>query len=303
MKFLDFVFAARPILQLPIWTVFLVALHYHHRLAGGAFDLTDLALLACISLLATGASYLNQVFDYDSDRINNKVGFLQKGLLRFRQLQIGFIITIIIPLAVAPLFSQFTFFLFAQLAFLAFAYSAPPLRLKDRAFWGLLANSWSYGFLVALAIMPEITIHNSGLLGWDNPFYFFLAVAATHILTTIPDRAGDAAISKRTIAVVLNRRLALLISLVLLLLAAWLAHRSGFPELAILALVAAVLVLVAVFLRSDSTVLLAAKMPIFLLTCLAGYFFPGYILFVVALLIASRIYYRKRFGLVYPRLM
>ncbi len=303
MKVLDLVFAARPMLHLPIWTVYLVALHYHHQLAGGTFDLTDLGLLACISLLATGASYLNQVFDYESDRINNKVGFLQKGFLSFTHLQAGAVIAWVIPLAVAPFFSQFTFFLFAQFAFLAFAYSAPPLRLKDRAFWGLFANAWAYGFLVALAVMPEITIHNGGLLGWDNPVYFFLAVGATHILTTIPDRKGDAATSKRTIGVVLNRRVALLIALVLLLPAAWLAYRSGYVELAILALVAAALVLVAVFFSSDRPVLLAAKMPLFLLACLAAYFYPGYILFVVALLIACRIYYRKRFGIIYPRLV
>ncbi|MCP4685197.1 MAG: UbiA family prenyltransferase [bacterium] len=303
MKLLDFVFAARPMLQLPIWTVYLVALHYHHQLSGGSFDWNDLAIMACISLLASGAAYLNQVFDYESDLINKKLGFLQNGLLKFKQLQVGFIIACVIPLFVAPMFSQFTFFLFAQLVFLSFVYSAPPLRLKDRAFWGLIANAWSYGFLVALAIMPEITIHNGGLLGWDNPLYFFLAVAATHILTTIPDREGDAATNKKTIAVVLNRRSALLIALALLLLAVWLAYRSDFVELALLALIAAALVLVAVFIKSDRPVLLAAKMPLLLLTCLAGYFFPVYVVFVVALLIACRIYYRQRFGVVYPRLM
>jgi hypothetical protein len=35
---------------------------------------------------------------------------------------------------------------------------------------------------------------------------------------------------------------------------------------------------------------------------LAGYFFPVYFLFIVALLIATRIYYRKRFDVIYPRL-
>jgi len=303
MKFLDFVFAARPMLQLPIWTVYLVALHYHLQLSGESFDIYDLALMACISLMATGASYLNQVFDYESDRINRKVGFLQKALVTERQLQAGFVIACIIPLAVAPFFSRFTFFLFAQFVFLAFAYSAPPLRLKDRAFWGLLANAWAYGFLVSLSVMPEITAHNNGLLGWDNPFYFLFAVAATHILTTIPDRKGDAATGKRTIAVVLNRRIALLSAMVLLLFAAWMAHRSGFVELTVLALVAALFTLIAIFLKSDRPVLFAAKTPLLLLTLLAAYFFPIYLLFVVALLISTRIYYSRRFGTVYPRLI
>jgi len=33
MKQLDYIFAARPMLLLPVWSIFLVALHYHHELA------------------------------------------------------------------------------------------------------------------------------------------------------------------------------------------------------------------------------------------------------------------------------
>lgn len=302
MRLLDFIFATRPMLQLPVWTVYLVALHYHHELSGGSFDIYDLILLACLSLLAAGAAYLNQVFDFESDKINRKVGFLQNGLLSMNQLQTGFIVASVIPLAVAPFFSQFTFFLFAQLVFLAFAYSAPPLRLKDRAVWGLLANAWAYGFLVSLAIMPEINSHNNGLLGWDNPLYFFLAVAAIHILTTIPDRTGDAATGKRTIAVLLNKRLSLLLAFALLLGAAWVANASNHFDLTVLSLAAAVISLVSLFFRSDRSVLFAAKMPLLLLILMAAYYYPIYLLFVVALLIATRIYYRYRFGIVYPKL-
>jgi hypothetical protein len=45
----------------------------------------------------------------------------------------------------------------------------------------------------------------------------------------------------------------------------------------------------------------AAKLPLLLLTLLAGFFYPGYFLFVVALLFGTRIYYRRRFHIAYPR--
>jgi len=48
--------------------------------------------------------------------------------------------------------------------------------------------------------------------------------------------------------------------------------------------------------------LLAAKFPLLVLTLLAGYYYPYYLLFVVALILATRIYYRRRFGISYPRL-
>ncbi len=302
MKALDYFFAARPLLQLPIWTVYLIALHYHHELSGESFGATDLLLMFGINLLFTGAAYLNQVYDFESDRINRKVGFLQRGFLTRSNLRAGFVIVSIIPMAYAPFISPITMFVFAQFLFLAYTYSAPPLRFKDRPIGGLLANGWGHGFLVAVAIMPDINIHNAGLLGWDNPFYFFLTVGAIYTLTTLPDRVGDAATGKKTPAVALGQTGALLLAILLLALSAPVAYRSGFELLGGLSLLAVLLALGALFLRSEAALQLAIKMPLLLLTLLAGYFYWGYLLFVVALLLGTRAYYRRRFGIVYPEL-
>ena len=74
----DFFFAARPMLHLPIWSVYLVSLHYHNQLSGSKFDLSDLAMLCLLSLMAAAAYYLNQIHDYDSDKINRKLGCMQR---------------------------------------------------------------------------------------------------------------------------------------------------------------------------------------------------------------------------------
>ena len=153
-----------------------------------------------------------------------------------------------------------------------------------------------------LMVMPEMNAHNAGLLGWDNPFYFFFAVAAVHILTTIPDRKGDLAAGKMTIAVWLAPVTARLLAFVLLLVSAFVAWRSGHTLLIITSLLSVVPLLAALMRPSDKADLLAAKAPILLLTLLAVYFFPGYLLFVVALVILSRIYFARRFKLVYPKL-
>jgi len=102
--------------------------------------------------------------------------------------------------------------------------------------------------------------------------------------------------------VVWGRRPALIVGLVLMLLSVLVAYHSGYLVLAILSALGSLLIIPAIFSRSEKPVLLAAKLPILLLTLLAGYFFPIYFLFIVALLIATRIYYRKRFDVIYPRL-
>ena len=302
MKALDFFFAARPLLHMPIWSVYLVCLHYQDRASGNRFSVTDLIVLACLSLLFAGAFYINQVFDYDSDRINKKGGFLQRGFISEKAMMAASLIVSLLPLAVVPFISLLALAVFLQVLVLAYFYSTPPLRLKDRPVSGLLANSYSHGFLVAVAVMWQTPIHRVCELNWSNPLYFTLTVGATYILTTIPDRLGDKATGKRTLAVVLGPTGALLAALLLLAASVFVAYQSGFAALVYLSGFALFTILAALLIRTSAVVLLAAKMPLLALTIFAGYHYPGYFLFIVALLIGTRIYYRQRFGVVYPRL-
>ena len=302
MRILDYLFAGRPLLHLPLWTIYLVTLHYHQRISGDRFSFIDLVLMACLSMLFAGAYYLNQVYDAESDRINNKLGFLQRGFLTEKAMVTLFLLLSVGAILIGSFISNPSAIMFLLIFVLSYAYSTPPFRLKDRAFGGLFANAVAYGFLVSMAVMPDMNINNIGLLGWDNPIYFTLTVGAIYCITTVPDIEGDAAVGKRTVAVVWGRRPALIVGLVLMLLSVLVAYHSGYLVLAILSALGSLLIIPAIFSRSEKPVLLAAKLPILLLTLLAGYFFPVYFLFIVALLIATRIYYRKRFDVIYPRL-
>lgn len=299
----DLVFAARPLLHVPVWSIYLVSLHYHHALSHESFGWSNLLMLVCLSLMAAGAYYLNQVYDYESDLMNAKLGFLQRGLVNRAQLTAGFLMASVVAMALTPVFSVVIFMIFVQGLFLAIAYSAPPLRLKDRPFWGLFANAWSIGLLTPFCVMPNITIDNAGLLGWDNPFYFLFTVASITALTTIPDRAGDALAGKKTIAVLLGRGGAMIVALGCAVMSAFIAYRDGYTILAGLSLLAAVLIGAALVHRADKYVLLATKAPILMLTILAGFFYPPYLLFIIVLVVGTRIYYRRRFNIVYPSLV
>ena len=302
MKLLDYIFAARPMLLLPVWSIFLVALHYHHELAEKTFSWSDLLILSCLTILTAGAYYINQVFDIESDKLNSKLGFLQKRLVSAGMLMAMYIIFSVLALSAAVFISTTLFIIFLQLLLLSFVYSAPPFRLKDRAVSGLFANAYSFGFLIPISVMPLITQHSAGLMGWDNPFYFFLSVIGVHILTTIPDIKGDKAAGKKTIGLILPLRVALLSAFMSFGGAALVAHYSNFLPLMIIAVISATLALTALVSTNFQIILAAAKIPILLLTLLAGYFYPIYFLFVVALLFLTRAYYKKRFNVVYPGL-
>jgi 4-hydroxybenzoate polyprenyltransferase len=302
MKLFDYIFAARPPLLLPVWSIFLVCLHYHHKLAGKTFVWQELIILAGLTVLTASAYYINQVYDKESDEKNSKLGFLQKGLVSPVTLMALYIMFSVLALTVSVFISQATFFVFLQLFLISFIYSVPPLRLKDRPISGLFANAYSFGFLIPLSIMPAINQHNAGLLGWDNPLYFFLSVMGVHILTTIPDIRGDRATGKNTIGVVLPVRVSLFVAISAFLGAAFVAQVSNYLPLMVIAIISATLTLAALVTSNIQVILAAVKVPILLLTLLAVYFYPVYLVFVVATLFATRAYYKKRFNTVYPRL-
>lgn len=302
MKLLDLLFAARSLLLVPIWSIYLVSLHLHHQLSGESFGLTNVFSLCCLTLLGAGACYLNAVYDADSDRINNKGHFIQRGMLSENAMMAGFIVTSVIAVGLSLAVSTLFFFICIQLFALSYFYSAPPLRIKDRPVAGLVTNAYAIGFLGSIAVFPKMSVSNAGLLGWDNPFYFAMAVGGVYLLTTIPDRAGDGAIGKQTTAVLAGGLLTMTLTVCWLLVAAVAAWRSDFMPLFWIAVLSTGVVVIAGVTWSNRAVLFAAKFPVLLLTLLAGWYYPIYLIFVVVLVIATRIYYARRLSIKYPSL-
>ncbi len=296
IKVLDYIFAARPMLHLPVWSVYLVSLHLSDR----AFGWQDTALLPALSLLVAGAYYVNQVYDRESDRLNRKLGFLQRGYTSPRSLMLGFILLSLLGLGLAALAAPVKLIILLQHFILAWIYSGPPLRLKDRPWLGLLSNAWAYGFLVPLVATGLQSSDVLALINWNLPLYFFAAVAATHIMTTLPDAEGDRAIGKRTIAVILPPGVCKLLAIALFAVAAAVALQTRQAALTYVAVFSIVVVVFSLLMPLRRMELAAAKVPLLLLSLLSGYWYPGYLLFIVALILGTRIYYLKRFQMIYP---
>ncbi len=298
MKVIDFIFAARPMLLLPVWSLYLIADKFYF--GAEFFEILDFIVLFSLTLLVAGAYYINQIYDYQSDLINKKLGFLQSGKISKNEMTVVFVLISIIAIITGFKISPFLGGLFCVVFILGYIYSAPPLRLKDRPLLGLLSNSFAYGFLVPLSI-PGIAATPDYLI-MIMPTYYFMIVSAGYLLTIIPDRDGDAKTGKQTLAVLLSDKSVIIVAIILLMISLLLAWQMNHLLLMIISSISILLYITILISPKINLILMACKVPILLMSLLAGYYYPGYLIFLVALLILTRLYYKKRFGMVYPRI-
>lgn len=259
-------------------------------------------MLISLTLAAAASYYINQVFDYETDLINKKLGFLQTNKLTIKEMLYAFVVCAVISVVLAFYLSLFVGLILLIIVVLGYIYSAPPFRLKDRPLSGFLSNAYGIGLLIPFTVMPDFGMNNNGLLGWDNPVYFFFTVGAIYLLTTIPDKEGDEVVGKKTVAVMMPEWIVKLLAFLCLLISIKIAFASHFMILVYISAISAIPVILSFFLKSKLLILFSIKFPIILLTLIAGYFFIGYLVFILALLVLTRIYYKKRFNLIYPKL-
>lgn len=130
----------------------------------GATEIPRLDLLFILAFVGgpgiCGASEaLNDYFDRGQDRppecpkvnaltISGGTGILQTGVLSPRSVLILSLSFIATAVGMSLWVNRCFFILSAIAAFLAVAYSAPPIRLKERGFLSVLAKAFAYGFLI-----------------------------------------------------------------------------------------------------------------------------------------------------------
>jgi len=297
VKAIDFIFAARPMLLLPVWSIYLICIKLMHP--DDLFGKDELISLISLTLVFAGTYYINQLYDYKSDLINKKLGFLQKGIITGREMSYAYIGLSLFGVILANISGRYLGSTISLIFLLGYLYSAPPARLKDRAMGGLLANIIAYGVLIPAAAAVDIEVW--GELINSIIIYFALIVGAGYLLTIIPDREGDKRTGKTTIAAYLSDRPIIMIGLLLLLLSICFSYMTGSQSLILISSVSAGLFFIAFITISEKLILFSCKFPILMTSLLAGYFYPIYLIFIVVLIVLTRLYYKKRFGMVYPK--
>ncbi|MDD4052851.1 MAG: UbiA family prenyltransferase [candidate division Zixibacteria bacterium] len=295
---MDFIFFGRPILLIPVWTIYLhfLAVGSHD---GGAVDLwTNLYGLAALTLIMMGAYVLNQIFDIETDRINDKLYFLPRGVISIRAAWIWYAVLTSGGLLIPLFFARASMISAILIVVLGVLYSAPGAKWKDLPVAGLLVNAATFGFLVPACAAPGFVYTDLG----RPAIPYFMAVTTAFVLTTIPDMAGDAATSKKTVAVALGPKRALWLALVVALLTVWTGVFIGNYEIGIVAGITAVLIVILLISFNSRLMLFTCKAPILLLTLMAAFHFPLYLVLLVLTIVLTRVYYKTRFGIIYPRL-
>ena len=299
MRLADLFFLSRPTLFFVNWIILILGFHCPGNAPADSLNLWLLMLeYACIS---GAAVIVNQLHDLESDRANGKLLILDQGLVSVRAawtLALGLLLSGIgVSLWLGWLNSLLTvgFFVLSGLV-----YNLPPLATKNRPWAGMvtLAPATSALYLQA-ALLGGLEDPGSGVL---HSLPILLACLGVGLLTTLPDREGDRQNGKRTFPVCYGEARTWQLAALFLLASCATGLALGQWVVALPALGA--LGLTAWGARQpDSSEAGPVSRWSILLQALA--LVPGWPWFGALMLgfwCAARVYYRRRFGLVYPRL-
>ncbi|MBN4076115.1 UbiA family prenyltransferase [Gemmatimonas aurantiaca] len=300
MRLLDYIFFCRPMLLIPVWTVFLLLFARVERSVGIVF--ADILALTFFSALTAGAYVINQIFDRESDKLNNKLGFLEPPIsIGVNSAWTLYAFVTGSALFYALLFQPSVIACYVAFGALGVLYSAPPLRAKDRPILGWLFNATSFSVIIGWLVFSVANVPEEYYWSfWLDVIALFFAISSAYLLTTIPDVTGDRASGKLTVATELGAIWTLMLGGLCSAAALSLAIVTLFWPLALSAGLSVALIVLAILKEQDSLVLLAIKTPILALTIGAVISFPTYGLFLVALLLLTRVYYSRRWGITYP---
>jgi 4-hydroxybenzoate polyprenyltransferase len=296
MRLVDFFFALRPLVLVPAWSFFLLGVGLvRHSDAHAPFPALA---LACFTLVMAGVYLVNQVVDQESDRINGKGFFLQRGIFTPRLYAWVAVAFLAASFAVA-LWQRASPGWIAMAALLGLAYSLPPVRLAARPGLDLLANAAGYGGIAVVlgnaAAGPAAVPARPWLLASTA-----LAVGAVFVHTTLLDLEGDRRTGKRTLGVVWGAGAMRALAAVLAALALAAAGAARNPLLAIPAGVLLLMTCAAAWRPARVASRSVCVGGTLVYAAAAGLVWPPFLPALAVLVLLTRLYYRHRFGIAYP---
>jgi len=301
LRRLDWYFFARPVLMPPVWTILLLAAAPTTSIQFNALPAASLRVWAalCLSFFLFGGVYiLNQIFDVESDRLNRKLFFLPEGIMSRHWAWTQYVVFTLIALGGGAALGRSWSVAAVAVVIQGILYSVPVVRLKDRPLGGLLANAIGQGTLVYYLGRAVSGPHTVPV--WGGSISYAFAVAGVYLLTTIPDRAGDERAGKRTLCVRFGPRQAAAAATFCVLAAGVMGVVNEQWAMVITAGLSLPLCALAVVAeKCCGTAVRVALLVLSFFTCLV--FWP-YIFVLVLIWVSTRWYYRRRFGVTYPRL-
>jgi len=254
-----------------------------------------------------GAVYIiNQITDVETDDVNNKLYLVAGGHVKIKLIKYEAVILLLVPILLAThWFRQSP--LYILLIFISIiigmAYSVPPVRLKGKPIFDLLANATGYGAIAFFA--GWITQNKFSTQSIITCIPYIFCVGAAFILTTLPDLKGDSLVGDRTTGWLLGVRKSCVVSVILLSAAICSSLiLLKFGTKSYIALISSLLCLplfiYALLTLRLSVITLATRSGVLLLSLLACVVMPYYFILLIGTMLIVKWYYKKRFGIKYP---
>lgn len=282
MRWLDAFFALRPLVLIPAWSFLLLG-------SATTSDGVPWWRLLHLTALLLATHLVNQTVDVETDRINDKGFFLQRGIFAPRH-YVAAAVALLLTALVSAWIRHEAFGWLLAAGLLGLAYSVPPLRLSHRPGLDLVANAVGYGGLAFVL--------GRGSTNWTSEATWqvtacMLTVGSVFLHTTLLDLDGDRRSGKNTTGVVLGSGATRLLAALL----ATLGAVAVFPAHTAPLFGPCVVVAVLSWSASSRRVCVWGT-TLFAVAATWLYWWFGAAL--VLLLLATRRYYRRRFGIVYP---
>ncbi len=293
---LDYLFFSRPVLLPPVWSIALLGV-----VSAGPSIITPwhwIAFFVQLSFLFGAVYTLNQIFDVESDRTNQKLFFLPEQLIPTANAWSFTLVLNLSALALAFDFGLAYLMLTLAIIVLGILYSAGSRAWKNDPFAGFAANVIAHGSIVYA--MGVAFAGADPALFWMRGTGYALAVGGVFLATTVADIEGDRRAGKQTIAVKLGAKAAMVLAVMLVIGATVMAISRDDPWLYIPAICVLPIFARATLSDIDTWAPRAAKSGVLALSIAAVVAFPAYLAILVAGFFGTRLFFRWRFGMTYP---
>ena len=212
---------SRPIAWIIAPIVFLASMY----IASASFSWQSIVQIVLLSFPFCILLYgINDVYDYKSDKINFRKGYLEGLKLgKFERNYIAkwsYVIIIVLLLSSILTLNLTNIFGMILLLFASYFYSAPPIRFKTIPIVDSLSNGVIF---IAVAILGFS--FGGSIIDFPVGAYFVaLCVSAMHSIAAVCDYLPDKKANHRTIAVFLGKRFAIAFSIFLFIVVYFFSH-------------------------------------------------------------------------------
>jgi 4-hydroxybenzoate polyprenyltransferase len=293
----DRFFLLRPLVLVPAITFFLLGYYG----AGGGMEAGHSAFLVaaiCYALLMGSVYIVNQIADIETDRVNDKLFLLPKGIIKRREAVILAVVLSVLSMGGAFLVDGVTPLYFCLSLLVGLAYSIPPVSLKRRFPFDLLSNSLGYGVLAYATGWSVVTRPGGPAL--ENAVPFALCVGGVFIHTALADREGDARSGFRSTGVVLTPAQGAVLGLCLVAVALPVALVVENRVAAVGSVLSLPFFAYAALRVGPRSGRIAYRGGSAVFVLIVGLLHPAFLVVVLAALGLARLYYSRRFSLSYP---